>query len=148
MIVKLNVIELDLRTYCSVNCLVGPIRVERNSSEVRRLRSVGDYSVGEFGSECFGQSNQPCLPDSTLKSSRVLPIHIYSVQIVLDNVVRDVIPTSDSVDALTGWQLCTSEGTHHKFDPLSVEQSQQGSPDAIVSGSEGGGSEVQRRLIP
>lgn len=106
------------------------------------------YCPWQSAPQCLGESDQPGLPDSALKSSSVLPVDVYSIQLVLQHVVGDAVGARHWVYPLTGGELCGSEGTDHQFYSFVVKQSQEGRPDLLVSRSEGSGPEVLRGPIP
>ena len=79
-----------------------------------------DDMVGNHRSQSLSESYQPLLPGSVFHCTVILPIHINSIKIVLQNKLTQFLCASYWVNIGCGGQLSRSKSTNHYFDAIFI----------------------------
>lgn len=109
---------------------------------------MGNYGIWQLASQDCGECYEPSLPDSILEGSRVLPINIHPIQVIVYHEVSQSQRALGGIEARRGGSLSGSKGADHEFDAIAVEDLLDIGSNSCTSTPEGGRSEVSKRVVP
>jgi hypothetical protein len=89
----------------SINTIIWS-RLDWALNEIRGLRRVRNDVIGQLLAELVSESNQPLLSMTHQKGSRIFPVNINSVQVILNNELGEPPSQGNRIPTASSWQLC------------------------------------------